>query len=219
MKKFILTALSADLLCAGFALCGCAKSVDYFDYVSENRESVYLYEDDFYTVKIYCKDVETPYSLDGSAGKMTKVTEIYYYCDSSPLSVSAYINGEGGEMSYMSVGGYYYLSLPDKLTEAESVTVEITADGKTSETVVKNVAEKGTITPREAISYASEYDSESFEKLKSGGAFYGEISVRLIYDNGCYYYVGLCDREKNIKSYLVDGTNGRIIAERESSAE
>ncbi|MDE7401348.1 MAG: hypothetical protein K2N17_04775, partial [Clostridia bacterium] len=64
-----------------------------------------------------------------------------------------------------------------------------------------------------------EYDKASFDNLTEGRNFSGEISVRLLYDEGCFYYVGVCNREKQVHAYLVDGVDGRIIAERESEAE
>lgn len=220
MKKF----LTASVLCAA-ALCSlpllpaCKRSINYSDYISEYRKSVYLCKEDGYELKIFCSDRETPYALDGVKGNMTTVTEVYYSCSGSPSSVVADIDGQGGEMSYMSVTNSFYLSFSGKLTEKESVMVKLNVDGKESEIEVKNVLESGTIEAQNALKCVTEYDRETFERLCGGNAFAGEIAVRLIYDDGCYYYIGVCDRNKNVKAYLVDGKDGRIIAERESEAE
>ena len=61
----------------------------------------------------------------------------------------------------------------------------------------------------------TEYDGGRFESLTEGSRFAGEIYVRLLYDEGCFYYVGICDREGNTHAYLLDGTNGRVLAEKD----
>ncbi len=221
MKKFS----AVFILCTASALLSlpfvpaCKKSVNYFDYVSENRKSVYICKEDGYELKVFCTDRETPYSLDGVKGDMTTLTEVYYSCTGSPSKVSVDIGGKGGEMSYMSVTRSFYLSFAGELDKVESVKVNLDIDGKKSEVEIKNTFESGTIDAQSALKCVTEYDGATFERLTSGNSFAGEIGVRLIYDDGCYYYVGVCDREKQLKSYLVDGANGRVIAERETTAE
>ena len=62
---------------------------------------------------------------------------------------------------------------------------------------------------------AVEHGKELFASLTDGNIFLGEIYVRLLYDDGCYYYVGVCDRNKKITAYLVDGERGKVIASHE----
>ncbi len=214
MKKIALT-LALTIPLATFAV-SCNKSVDYNRYISENRRSVYYYKDDDTELKIYCVDRETPYSPDGVKGNMTTLTEVFYKCGGSPSEVEVEFDGRGGEMNYMAVTQSFYLSLGGKMTDREYLKVKITADGKTTEFQVGNVMQTGTISPAKALECVIEYDGESFTKLTEKGAFYGEISVRLLYDDGCYYYVGVCDTNRHVHAYLVDGKNGRIITERES---
>lgn len=217
--------LTAFVFCSAAAigalsiLSACKKSVDYNDYISEYRKSVYLCKEDGFELKIFCSDRETPYALDGMKGNMATVTEVYYSCNASPSSVVIEIDGQGGEMSYMSVTNSFYLSFSGDLGDKQSVTVKLDVDGRESETEVKNVFENGTIDAQSALKCVTEYDGETFGRLNKGNYFSGEIAVRLIYDDGCYYYIGVCDRDKNVKAYLVNGADGRIIAERESSAE
>lgn len=216
MKKFLLLALS--VLIAPLTLSGCKKSVNYFDYVSDNRKGVYLYSDDLYEIKIYVSNRETPYLKDGVKGIMTTLTEVFYTPKNSPTEVVLQLGEHGGEMNYMAVERCFYLSFSGEIDNKESVLIKLSVDGKEFETEVKNVLEKGTIAPEVAVKCVSEYDKTTFERLTSSNRFSGEISVRLLYDGGCYYYVGVCDRDKNVKAYLVSGADGRIIAERESCA-
>lgn len=217
MKKFLCAA--AACLPLTFLLTACTKKTDYFNYVSEYRKSVYFYEDDAVTLKIYNLEKETPCALDGIKGSVNTLTEIYYSCEKTANEVEIELNGQGGEMSYLAVTRNYYLSFSGELAEAPSVQVKVTVDGNEKTFDVLNVAEEGTIDGKTALKCVYEYDGESFEKLTEGKNFNGEILIRLLYDEGCYYYVGICDRDKNVHAYLVNGADGRIIAERESTAE
>ena len=60
-----------------------------------------------------------------------------------------------------------------------------------------------------------EHEADTFASMTENGVFKGEIFVRLLYDEGCYYYVGICDREKKIEAFLVDGEKGKIIAHKQ----
>lgn len=217
MKKF-LSCLAICILPL-LSLAACKKNVDYFNYVSEYRSGVYYYEDDVVTVKIYSVARETPYALDGIKGNMNSLTEVYYSCEGSANEVEISLLGHGGEMSWLAVTRNFYLSFPcDPLTET-SIPVTLTVDGVEKKFDVFNVAEEGTIDGKTALDCVREYDTESFTALTNNGVFAGELIVRLLYDEGCYYYVGICDGNRHVHAYLVDGENGRIIAERESEAE
>lgn len=217
MKKF----LTCLILCLpfSFAFTACKKSVDYFSYVSEYRKRVYYYEDDAVSLKIYSVDKETPYALDGVKGNVGNVTEIYFEYDKNASEVNVELSGRGGEMSWLSVTRNYYLSFSGGEISGASVEVKLEIDGEEKKFTVQNVAEEGVIDGKAALNCVREYDAESFDKLTERGVFSGEITVRLLYDNGCYYYVGICDRDKNVHAYLVSGEDGRVIAERESQAE
>ena len=221
MKKIFFSCLGLlTILTSSVTLLpSCNKKVNYFNYVSENRREVYLCKEDSFELKIFCCEKETPYCLDGVKGDMTTVCEVYYKCNTSPSEVVAEVEGFSGEMSYMSVSNSFYMSFSADVFNVESLAVKLTIDGKESEIEVRNVFEAGTIDWQSAIKSVVEYDGERFASLTERNAFLGEIWVRLIYDDGCYYYVSLCDREKKVKAYLVDGKSGRIITERESSAE
>lgn len=221
MKKIFVSGVCCLCLLSGCILIlpACNKSVDYSSYVSENRREVYLCKEDNYELKVFCSEKEVPYCQDGVKGDMATVCEVYYKCSTTPSSVVAEIEGYSGEMSYMSVSASYYLSFSARLFDVESLAVKLTVDGKEQEIIARNVFEEGTIDWKSALNSVIDYDKDRFENLTGRNRFLGEIAVRLIYDDNCYYYVSVCDREKQVKAYLVDGKSGRIITERESQAE
>lgn len=196
-------------------LCSCKSKIDYYSFVSEYRHDIYLYEDDGVSLKIYLSDKETPYNCDGVKGDMTTVCEVYYFAEKTPDEVEFELNGLGGEMSYLSVSRSFYLSYTCDKTFGAKASVNLTVDGKQTTIEAGNVREEGTIDGATALKCVTEYDSEQFSRLTDGNNFKGEIGIRLLYDEGCYYYVGVCNREKNTHAYLLDATDGRIISERD----
>ena len=67
----------------------------------------------------------------------------------------------------------------------------------------------------EAVLCVAENKRELFESMTSNGLFDGEIYVRLLYDEGCYYYVGIINKAEHISAFLIDGEHGKIVASKE----
>lgn len=215
MKKFLTVLLISVPLCLVFS--ACKKKTDYFSYVSEYRKSVYLLKEDNYELKIYCTERETPYLLNGVKGETSTVTEVYYYCENTPQSVDIEIGGQGGEMSYVATTRTFYLSFTGEF-EGDDISADLTVDGKQVNLVAHNVTKEGVISGKAALNCVMEYDRKTFDDLTDNGTFGGEIQIRLLYDDGCFYYVGVCDREGNVNAYLVDGDDGRILAQKQGAA-
>ena len=210
MKKILI--IAASLLIAICALAGCSKSVKYSDYISERRSDIYLYAGDDTEIKIYCSNREQPYAADGIKGEMSNFLEIFVSLPKNYETVEIDAEGLGGEMNFRAAENDYYLSFTAKPFETESVEIKLDLDGKTSEYTAQSVKSGALITCEQALNCVIDHDKSLFSSLTDGNLFAGEIYVRLLYDNGCYYYVGVCDREKNVNAYLVDGERGKIIA-------
>jgi hypothetical protein len=222
MKKIFYIATALLLLCLFY---GCNKSVDYNSYVSEYRKGVYIYEDDDLTLKIYFSEREVPYVSDGIKGKMENLCEVFLSYSPTPSSAEIYFsltdeqtgNVEwGGEMNYQAVTKSFYLSFSCGYTGQENINATLTIDGKERKIDVNNVLYDGVIDEATALKCVVEYDGSKFASLTKGSLFNGEIYIRLLYDQGCYYYVGIIDKKGNTYAYLVDGESGRIIATRTS---
>ncbi|MDE7330479.1 MAG: hypothetical protein K2N30_05290, partial [Clostridia bacterium] len=107
MKKTLI--ILCLFLCAVCAVSGCAKEVNYADYISEKRYDIFVYEDDGITVKIYCSEKEQPYSADGIKGDTCPITEIFVTLPKNPQKVDVSAEGLGGEMHYRAVETCFYL--------------------------------------------------------------------------------------------------------------
>ena len=212
MKKFLLFVFTAVF--AMFFLGGCKKSVNYLDYISEKRSNIYLYCDDQIEIKIYVSERESPYSTDGIRGDMGSITEIFITLPKNYDEVDISVCGIEGQMNFRAVENCYYLQSGATI-QGDKAAVNLTFDGESKEYTAVSVLYNGVITCEDAVKCAIDHDGELFESLTQKDIFLGEIFVRLLYDDGCYYYVGVCDRNKKITAFLVDGERGNIIATKE----
>lgn len=209
MKKSIILFAAAAALTPLVA--GCAKNVDYYSYASEIRSEIYLYEDDTTSVKIQCSEREHPYASDGIKGEMSELVEIFVTLPENPQKLGIKTDGFEGEMNYRAAENEYYLSYGGKAFSKASVDVTLDIDGEEKSFSALTVRYDGVLTCSEALNCAIDYDKNLFESMTSNRIFNGEIFIRLLYDEGCYYYVGVCDRDKLITAFLVDGEKGKVI--------
>ena len=70
----------------------------------------------------------------------------------------------------------------------------------------------GVMNCEQAVNCVVEHDRALFDGLTKNNLFDGEIFVRLLFDEGCYYYVGVCDKSCHITAFLIDGESGKILA-------
>ncbi|MCD7728579.1 MAG: hypothetical protein LUI60_01530 [Clostridia bacterium] len=215
MKKLLCLSCIA-VLCA-FAS-GCARETDYTEYISELRYDVFIYSGDSDEIKVYCSERESPYAADGVKGEMENFTEVYATFGKSYENVTVEINDESGEMSYLTVKNCWYLSFSGGRYETDTLAAKFSLGGQSCEYTLISVLSDGVMDGASALGCVMEYDGDIFSGMTTNGIFCGEIYIRLLYDEKCYYYVGVCDRSGNIKAYLADSETGRIIAEHSSTA-
>ena len=208
MKKFLLFVFTASI---ALLFCGCKRGVNYLNYISEKRSNVYLYLDDEIEIKIHVSEREAPYSTDGIKGEMSGFCEIFVTLPKNYEEVDISVCEIEGQMNYKAVENCYYLSSGGTIG-GEKVSVTLTFGGESKQYSAASVLYDGVIDCESAVKCAIDYDRDLFKSLTRKDLFLGEIFVRLLYDDGCYYYVGVCDRNKKITAFLVDGERGNVIA-------
>lgn len=213
MKKYLIIALSLILM--PFTLSGCAKQVDYLDYISESRSEIYIYADDDTEVTVYCSEKEQPYNADGIRGDVCPIVEVFVKLPKNPQEVEVEISGQGGDMNYRSVQGDFYLSFTAEPFAQSSVDVKLTCDKESKVYTALTVRYDGVMSCEQAVLCAVENNPELFENLTKNGLFDGEIYVRLLHDEGCYYYVGVCNKSRHVYAFLIDGEKGKVITTKE----
>ena len=218
MKRLLI--LAAAIISAVAAACsaGCSRQVNYGGYVSEKRSDTFVYQDDDVTIKLHCTAKEQPYNTDGICGDVTDLIEIFVTLPKNPQELTVNCGGLGGEMNYQATQNGYSLWFTAPPFDKKSVEVTLIADGESKSYTALTVRYDGVMSCEQALSCVIEHDKTYFDALTSNGLFDGEIFIRLLYDDGCYYYVGVCDKQKKIKAYLVDGERGKIIATKELTA-
>ncbi len=206
---FAFTAAAAAMLLPVF---GCGKSVDYTKYISEKRTEVYIYEDDTVSVNVRCSEKEQPFSADGYLGDVSPLCEIFVTLPKTPDELEVSVEGHGGEMNYQAVDKRFELSFSAEAFKKDGVDVTLTYGGESKTYTALNVKHAGVMSCEQAVNCVVEHDKALFEGLTKNNLFDGEIFVRLLYDEACYYYVGVCDKTKHITAYLIDGESGKILA-------
>lgn len=199
-------------------LAACSAEFDYTRYISEKRSEIYLYTDDTVQITVNCVQREQPYNADGICGETCDLVEIFVKLSPTPNSMEISVEGYSGEMNYEAVNTRFTASYSAPSFKNEGIDVVITADGNEKTYRALNVLDSGILSCEQVLKCAVEHDRELFASLTRKRDFSGEIYVRLLYDEGCYYYVGVCDREKNITAYLLDGGIGKVIATKKITA-
>ena len=215
MKKifYVLPAIAAAAAVCG----GCKVKTDYREYVSERRYDIYEYTGDDVKISMYCTEKESPFIADGIKDDTCKTAEIYADVQEAENVTVTSQSFTGGEMSYLAARGVWYISFSCEAPEGSEIKITLERDGEKQDYTLLSVLTDGVMTCEQALDCVMEHDGELFEKMTENGIFKGEIIIRLLYDDKCYYYVGVCDREGNMHAYLADGQSGRIISERTHS--
>lgn len=220
-KKVFKRAVCALLLLLLLPLCfACSKSVNYFDYVSELRSNILLYEEEGFSMRIYAVMKETPYQADGIVGECAPRTEIHLVAPSGekPCSILFSVNGteHGGEMSFDNVKTEYYYACPLDISSLASLTLHITYGDESKECTAQSVRTDTTLSPQNVLLGLVNAETELFNGLTDKYGFAGEIHLRLLYEDAPYYYVGVTDRQGNATAFLINAQSGKILAKRQS---
>ncbi len=199
-------------------LSGCKKSIDYFSYVSEFRNNVFLAETDDLCLRIHSVVKETPYAADGVANESTARTEVFL---SAPEGTQNYtlkmqVEGKeyGGELSYDNVKAEYFLSFSLDISAQKELTCTLQCSETTHQLVATSVLRNETVAPKDILANVRTYAPDVFEQMTDKYGFKGEIYLRLLYEDAPYYYVGIIDRNGDIYAFLVNATNGKVLARR-----
>lgn len=220
MKKKLIS-VAVAVIAAAATLCAlpaCTKQIDYTNYVSESRSNIYIYKDDETEIKLQCVKREQPFAADGFKGELCELIEIFVTLPKNPQEVEISVNGLGGEMNYQAVTRQYTISFSSSAFAGDELSANLTLDGKEQTYTLLSVKHDGILSCENAVLCVVEYAKELFDGLTANGIFDGEIFVRLLHDDGCYYYVGVCDKTKKISAFLIDGERGKVIAKKQIQA-
>ncbi len=204
----------------GFFLSACEKKIDYFQYVSELRNNIFLAQTENISLRIYSVAKETPYMADGIPKEVSTRTEVYLITPSGDktCNLSFTVNGKnyGGEMSYDNVKAEYYYSCTLDSSEFTEITCEIEYGESSMQLNALSVLKNNTLSPKEILNTVLLAETNLFESLTDKYGFAGEIYLRLIYEDAPYYYLGVIERNGKVNAFLVNAQTGKILARRQS---
>ncbi len=212
----LLLSLLLFLLCFLFA---CTKKIDYFDYVSELRSNVLLAKNETFSLRLYAVAKESPYAADGVARPVQHRFEAYLLPPdgTKTTSIGFSIDGKeyGGEMSYDNVKGEYFFACNLDGSALQTLDCKIVYGKEEHLLRANSVRSEKLLTPREALSAVQKSNGDLLNVLTDEYGFAGEIYLRLLYEATPYYYVGIIDREGNIRALLMNAETGKILARRD----
>ncbi len=196
----------------------CQKKIEYFDYVSELRNNLFLVRTEEFSLKIYSVVKESPYCADGVAQPSAPRFEAYLVAPSGDktTSISFFANGKeyGGEMSYDNVRGQYFYACTLDASSLSQVDCNLLYGEREVTLTAKSVLTEKTLSPTAILERLQTECPQVFSALTDEYGFAGEIYLRLLYEDSPFYYVGVIDREGNIQAFLLNAETGKILARR-----
>lgn len=201
-----------------FTCVSCGKKIDYFSYVSELRDNVFLAENERFSLRAYALEKESPYVTDGIPCEKNVRTEIYLCAPSGDktCNILFHLDGNeyGGEMSYDNVKGEYFYACPASSSALSAMDFEITYGKETFTLTANSVHTESTLSAKSALRIVVDSEMELFSSLTDKYGFAGEIYMRLLYEDAPFYYVGVINRNGEVTAFLLNATTGRILAKR-----
>lgn len=217
-KRLCFFAMALLFLALILPLSACSKSVDYFSYVSELRDNVFIAQSQDYSLRVYSVAKEHPYIADGVKNDVSRRAEFYLCAPSGNENhtISFSVNGEAfqGELSYDNVKGEYYYFCSLDISFLQEIECVFTTEHGSFSLVAKSIKTPATLTAQSVLNCVINSQVELFSSLTDEYGFAGEIYLRLLYEDSPYYYVGVIERNGNVTAFLLNGETGKILATR-----
>lgn len=198
----------------------CQKETDYFEYVSELRENIFIAKTEEFSLRVYAVKKEEPYAADGIKQAINPRLEAYLVAPNGTESCYFYFlfNGTeyGGDMSFDNLKTEYFYACTLDVAQAQSLPCRIEYGNKTIELTANSVRTSDTLQARALLQRLQSAEPDLFASMTDSYGFTGEIYLRLIYEDAPYYYVGIVDRNKTVRAFLLNAINGKILARRVS---
>lgn len=196
----------------------CRAAPDYSLYVSEYRGDIFLAETEDFSLVAFFSLREYPYVADGVCAEKQELAEIYLTVpdNTATYEISFSTGGKdyGGEMSYDNVYARFSYSQSVAMPQERTISFTVTHNGESVTLEAKSGKSGNELTMPELIDKLTERKTAYFEACTKGGVFYGEIYIRLVYEEKCYYFIRVTEENGNSAYFLLDGVSGELLAEK-----
>ncbi len=220
MKKFFVLALA--LVFALFALSGCKKQDNIADSVSQLISDIYYGENEEYKLRANYGFSERIFLGDGKVDKTAyKLTFILMDREADDITYCLVFdyNGDTFRQNFTidPIKNTLSCSILIDNFALKEFDVKIESGSNQSEVKLQSIVPDGTINYLKALEYLcksqpdliANYQDEEYN-------FNGEIHVRvLVKDQKAYWFIGLHDKNGNLRALLIDGKTGEVLAKRE----
>ena len=213
-------ALLLTVFIVPFILSACNTEPDYFSCVSELRKDVFVGEQDNFSVVVYAGTKESPALFDGIKQntvlclgfKIIQKEEV-----GSQLTIKFTVNNKNytAPLTFNPVKNTLFCDVEVSALPEKNFEVEICYGEKSTVVSTASQLNDNTINYSKALESAVSKGRDFLKEHTEKGILNAEIVIRLLCERGKnYYYVGfIC--EKGLKrAYLIDGSNGEVIAEK-----
>ncbi len=208
--------------CLLFTLFGCKKSMDLSPFVSELKTQIYSSESEEFKLTASYGFKEKHYNSDGKISERVYVLA-FRLLDKQSDNVSYSLLFDYNGVNYKTnfklnpVSHVLLAVIEIENFNEKEFTVTLAFSSKSVNLAMKSCVPDQTITYQNALSILQKNQPELIKLyLNENNIFCGEIILRiLIKESHSYWYVGLCDKDGNLKALLLDGFTGEVLAIRQ----
>lgn len=209
MKKITILSFIFVLLISVFSF-GCKKEFCFADYISEARTDILYGESETYSVK-------ANYGYTVNNGKNYSLTFNLMNIDVNEISytISFSLNGKNYEkvFSFDAVSSKLIASFDIEEFTLNELTITIKKDSCSEEVILKSIIPEDTVSIETAMEKLYIEQKTYIDSLFEEGKFTASLTVRIVERNSkSYYYVGILDKNKNLKAMLIDGKTCELLA-------
>lgn len=224
-KKLFILLLAICSLC--LTACG-NKELNLNDYLIEERQNLYIAQDDVYTVSFSSGMREENYNFDGIKNNMTEFGIVTISrIDSAPMGQLDYnytvkIDDQTytGTLAKSEVENSYAADIQVKASENATINVQIVFGSYSFNKEMVNTSSNFEVDCNKAIEIANQALKKDIKQLTSDKNNKIEAVMKIVKDTSSsnpsnyYWYVGVVSTNGEILGVLVDSSNGQIIAKK-----
>ena len=223
MKKFLSIALCVLSVICACAFVSCKNDNLYLQNVSQLRLDVFVGDYNGNTLTVYPEEKEYPFIYDGNACERKRFVTIKLdNLTSDEIYAEFVIDNEtyGSQMVFQVLPNALMCTVEVPTLPQKSLTVSITQNDSIVKVNTKSVRIGDTVSYKTAINSVFKQKKDFIKTLKTHNVLQAEIQARLLCENGKnYWYIGFADKKGNLTAFLIDGKDGKILAEKNQPAQ
>ena len=225
MKKKILIFFTLAFCLLTLSACG-KSDINLSNLIIEERQNLFVANDDLYSVSFSTGNRESDYNLDGVVNKMVPFGVICLSRnDNEPLANDTYtyvvkIN-DNSYTGFLQKGNdnSYCADLEVNTTGDETINVQISFTGYTFNQNLANVSKDFQVDAETAIKVAEKELKENINNLTSDKNIKLEVVMKIVKDysselKNYYWYVGIVATNGETLGILISTSTGEIIAKK-----